>query len=415
MKGILFLVALGLCQVSTYVVDRHPVETHHHLHGLSLPSHVDTRSLDDLLNQFFEFVPFDQIVEVVKRYMENDPDVKAAWEFLQSEEFNKLIDTVRNMPEYKDFVQYLMDAGFDLYKYINLLRAAFGLPPIVPPKIRSVKESGIIVMVKEILSLLPVEDIKNWYHTVCEPDPDYQAFLAKIRSPEFLVIVEKVYNSPQYQELTDIMRAQGIDVAAIEEAIRNFFNGAKRADPPSLDDLFNQFLEFIPFDQIVEVVKRYMANDPDVKQAWEFLQSDEFHKIIDTVRAMPEYKEFVKFLLDAGYDLYKYLNLLRAAFGLPPIVPPKIRMARESGIIVMVKEILTLLPVEDIKNWYHTVCEPDPVFQDFLAKLRSPEFLNIVMAVYNSPQYQELTAIMVAQGIDVAAIEEVIRNFFNGA
>ncbi|XP_071439199.1 uncharacterized protein [Hetaerina americana] len=381
---------------------------------------ASTQDLESLLQQLIALIPFDKCHAVVDWYVQNDDDVKQAYAFLRSDEFRVLTDKVLAMPEYQDFLKYLYDAGLDIYTYQNIIRSIFGLPPIEPPMIDLARdepsESGIIKMVLDVLKVLPVDEIKKWFYNTCLPDPAYQSLLVKLNSQEFRNLVIRVKHTQEYQDMTNILKDQGIDVAAIEKAIAGFFGGSRRSTR-NMDDLLHQFASFIPFDKCLEIVQKYIASDPDVKEAYAFLLSDEFKQLTDKVIAMPEYQNFLKYLYDAGLDIYTYQNIIREIFGLPPIQPPRKlhgrSLARESGIIKMVLDIVAVLPIDDIRNWFQNVCLPDPSFQNLLQKISSPEFQQLVQDVVNLPEYKELTDVLRSQGIDVDAIEKAISDYFN--
>jgi hypothetical protein len=50
-------------------------------------------------------------------------------------------------------------------------------------------------------------------------------------------------------------------------------------------------MEHIPLEKVVAIAMDYIANDPEVQEFVVYLQSDEFHKIVLTVEAVPEYGE----------------------------------------------------------------------------------------------------------------------------
>jgi len=58
----------------------------------------------------------------------------------------------------------------------------------------------------------------------------------------------------------------------------------------------NDFLALIPLDKVLEIALDYLANDPEVQEAVIYLQSEEFHKILTTVEALPEFKNVSTFI-----------------------------------------------------------------------------------------------------------------------
>lgn len=58
----------------------------------------------------------------------------------------------------------------------------------------------------------------------------------------------------------------------------------------NLQDDLDDFLALIPLDKVLEIVLDYLANDPEVQEAVIYIQSEEFHTIVTTVEALPEFK-----------------------------------------------------------------------------------------------------------------------------
>ncbi|KAG8238497.1 hypothetical protein J437_LFUL018276 [Ladona fulva] len=381
-------------------------------------TYIAPKNLDDLLQQLIKFIPFDKCLEIVDKYYQNDPDVQAAYNFLASDEFSELANRVEDMTEYKEFLKYLYDSGLDIYTYRNILRGIFGLPPIDPiPPMRSVRaESGIIAMVKEVLSVLPIQDIRDWYNNVCFPDPSFQDFLARIRSAEFQSLVNKITTSQEYQDLTAILRSQGIDVDEIEKVIKDFFNGTYKMSPRSLKSLVDQFIAFIPESEVIDILIRYYLFNADVKRVVDYLKGEEFRNLVIKLEGLQELKDFLAYVNGKGVDIYTAINKILDLLNIPPVGPAKLvrhlHPSTQSGLTDMINEILGVLPVQDIINWFHSTCEPDPDFQELMARLRGDEFKVIVNAVSSDPAYATMRAGLKSLDVDVDAVEKFLNDTF---
>ncbi|KAG8234252.1 hypothetical protein J437_LFUL013666 [Ladona fulva] len=289
--AILLLAAVGLANAFVILPGRERYN--------AVKKNVNTRDLNDLLQQFASFIPFEKCLEIVNRYMTNDPDVQKAWAFLQSDTFYALTDKVEKMQEYQDVILEILVRFWSGHLHLRKHHPPNTGTSTHRAQLRHswVRESGIIKMINELLGVLPIDQIKDWFINVCLPDPDFQNLIQRILSPDFQKLVEAVTSTPEYQELLNVLREQGIDVEAIEKAIDDFFNslGRKRynvvKNSRDLNDLLQQFASFIPFEKCLEIVNKYMADDPDVQKAWAFLQSDTFYALTDKVEKMQEYQD----------------------------------------------------------------------------------------------------------------------------
>lgn len=59
----------------------------------------------------------------------------------------------------------------------------------------------------------------------------------------------------------------------------------------NLQDDLNDVLAHIPLDEVLAIGLDYLANDQEVQELVIYLQSAEFHKIVLTVEAVPEFDE----------------------------------------------------------------------------------------------------------------------------
>ncbi|XP_046403219.1 uncharacterized protein LOC124168887 isoform X2 [Ischnura elegans] len=382
-----------------------------------------TRNLDDLLQQFAAFIPFDKCVAIVLQYVANDPDVKQAYAFLLSDEFKSLTDKVISMPEYQSFLKYLYDAGLDIYTYQNILRKMFNLPPIEPPrKLHNralTRESGLVKMIIDIINVLPLDEMNTWFQNVCLPDPAFQELLKKILSPEFQKLVNDVINLPEYKELTDVLRSQGIDVEAIEKAIEDYFNNHRppmRISPRSLVSLVDDLLKFIPTDKLLNILITYLQTDPDVQAVFTWLQGDSFRNLVVNLEGVQELKDFMNWLVSKKIDAYSYVNTVLDILGIPEFKPSKFPRFRNSmlrsGLTNMINDIIAVLPVDEIANWFITTCEPDPEFQELITRLKSDSFLVVVNTVRQDPAFPEMVSGLQKLDIDTEAVHNFLHNYF---
>ncbi|XP_046403588.1 uncharacterized protein LOC124169130 isoform X3 [Ischnura elegans] len=382
-----------------------------------------TRNLNDLLNELLSMIPMDKIVEILVQHLESDPEVQEAAAYLKSDDFKKMVTTVENMPEFMDFIKYLYDSGIDSYHIVNVVNDLLGLPHINPVvsdrKYHHANPRSIMSMIMEMLAVIPIDEIKAFYHDKVENDPDFQALLARLRSPEFKKIVDAVKAMPQYTDLLNRLKEHGIPVDEIVKAIDDFFGWGRMIgfrSTRNLNDLLNELLSMIPMDKIVEILVQHLESDPEVQEAAAYLKSDDFKKMVTTVENMPEFMDFIKYLYDSGIDSYHIVNVVNDLLGLPHINPVvsdrKYHRANPRSIMSMIMEMLAVIPIDEIKAFYHDKVENDPDFQALLARLRSPEFKKIVDAVKAMPQYTDLLNRLKEHGIPVDEIVKAIDDFF---
>jgi len=64
----------------------------------------------------------------------------------------------------------------------------------------------------------------------------------------------------------------------------------------TLQDDLNDFVALIPVDKVLEIALDYLANDQEVQEFVTYLQSDEFHVIINTIEGLQEFRDVSTFI-----------------------------------------------------------------------------------------------------------------------
>ncbi|XP_069704566.1 uncharacterized protein [Periplaneta americana] len=381
--------------------------------GVTFGKSLPTRNLQDDLNDFLALVPVDEITAIVMDYLANDAEVQEAVVYLQGEEFHKIVLTVEGLQEFRNFVQFLEDHGLDAVGYINQLHSVLGWDPYVPPSQRKHARRGVGVdgLIDDIIAILPIDDLKALFLEKLETSPDFKAFYDAVRSPEFQSIVQTLNAMPEYQDLLQKLRDKGVDIDHYIELIRALF-GLSRAARNLQDDL-NDFLALIPTDQILAIAMDYLANDAEVQELVAYLQSDDFHKIMTTIEALPEFANFYNFLKEHGLDVVDYINEIHSIIGLPPFVPPSRRHTRRGvGINGLIDDVIAILPVDELKALFQEKLETSPDFKALYEAIRSPEFQSIISTLNAMPEYQKLLQNLRNKGVDVDHFIELIRALF---
>ncbi|KAJ4440685.1 hypothetical protein ANN_08833 [Periplaneta americana] len=389
--------------------------------GVTFGKSLPTRNLQDDLNDFLALVPVDEITAIVMDYLANDAEVQEAVAYLQGEEFHKIVLTVEGLQEFGNFVKFLEDHGLDAVGYINQLHSVLGWDPYVPPSQRKHARRGVGVdgLIDDIIAILPIDDLKALFQEKLETSPDFKAFYDAVRSPEFPSIVQTLNAMPEYQDLLQKLRDKGVDIDHYIELIRALF-GLSRAGRNLQDDL-NDFLALIPTDEILAIAMDYLANDAEVQELVAYLQSDDFHKIITTIEALPEFANFYNFLKEHGLDVVDYINEIHSIIGLPPFVPPSRRHARRGvGINGLIDDVIAILPVDELKALFQEKLETSPDFKALYDAIRSPEFQILAIAMdylANDAEVQELVAYLQSDDFHkiITTIEALpeFANFYN--
>lgn len=167
-----------------------------------------------MLNIFFE-------------YAADDAEMIAFLEYIQGDEFIGVIKYMYAIPEFIEVTEYLcVELKLDVYFYMNALGSLFGFPVLERPKgvgaARFVREPGLRGLMNEILAVLPVDEIAAVWYDAYENDEYLIRAIAKLRSPTFMAVADRIEALPEFEIMAGHMKELGFDVVAIIEAMKRW-------------------------------------------------------------------------------------------------------------------------------------------------------------------------------------------------
>jgi hypothetical protein len=86
------------------------------------------------------------------------------------------------------------DLGVDIYELNNQIHDILGLPPF-QPKQSTRRDVGLNGLIDDVINVLPVDESKALFDKKLQSSPEFQALIAGIQSPEFVVSIHCVYLS----------------------------------------------------------------------------------------------------------------------------------------------------------------------------------------------------------------------------
>uniref|UniRef100_A0A1L8DRE9 Putative microvillar protein with insect allergen related repeat n=1 Tax=Nyssomyia neivai TaxID=330878 RepID=A0A1L8DRE9_9DIPT len=184
----------------------------------------------------------------------------------------------------------------------------------------------------------------------------------------------------------------------------------EKLQPRGLDQDFQDFLELVPLEDIIKVALDYLTNDKEFQQAFAYLQSKDFAKVWEGVFKLKDVKDCLKFLQNAGLDVYDLLNQLGGLLNLPPVKPTFAR--RGTGLDGFLNDVLALLPKDKLVALFKEKLQTSPEFKAFVDKVTSPEFEKLGKAVLNNPEFKTYLKELKEHGFDLVKFFEVVKTFF---
>ncbi|KAK2585724.1 hypothetical protein KPH14_010337 [Odynerus spinipes] len=167
------------------------------------------------------------------------------------------------------------------------------------------------------------------------------------------------------------------------------------------------FVDLVPTNKVVSIIMEYAAEDEEFQRTLEYLQSEEFKTLVQDVEALPEIADLMNYIYDAGVDIYYLVNLLNKFVGVPALTPPT-NYKITGGLKGLVADLKAVIPFDKFEALYKEKLQTSKAFKEFVDRLSSPEFQNIVNTVYANPHFQNLLAKAKAAGLDLKVIKDLL-------
>ncbi|XP_035776780.1 protein G12-like isoform X2 [Anopheles albimanus] len=178
-------------------------------------------SLQDDLDDFVALLPLEDLKNLAFRYI-LDKEVLAALAYLQGEEFSNVWDQFFAVPEVRDLLNYLEEAGIPAYDALNAVAEFLGLNPL-KFKGKLATTGGLKGLLDELLELLPHAELEALFEEKLVSSSEFKALFERLQNFDYKQVEDLYENSAEVQSLIQKLRDHDIDVDLIVELVKSFF------------------------------------------------------------------------------------------------------------------------------------------------------------------------------------------------
>nr|XP_023013752.1 uncharacterized protein LOC111503631 [Leptinotarsa decemlineata] len=150
-----------------------------------------------------------------------------------------------------------------------------------------------------------------------------------------------------------------------------------------ISEEFKDILALIPRDQITKLAEEHLETDESFKAAVEYMQSDEWILLVETVKSKPEWKAFKTFTKQFGVDID---TLIHCSEGFILNANVTVSDNATRSLIPFIKDMQKAIPLTKIIGAFHEKMMKSKAFQEFFEKISSEESKKIVEDVINVPE-----------------------------
>lgn len=181
-----------------------------------------------------------------------------------------------------------------------------------------VEEEHLKNDIADFLEILPIDKIKKIAIKHLHEDPEFQAAIMYMKSPEFSGMVHELQKYPEVIELKAYLKEAGIDLDEYNERFCGFFRDVNiEVDLKirSLRGFIEEVKQIIPIAKLIEMFETKMRTSPAFKEFYQKITSEECHKLVAKVRALPLFRKVVAEITYMGIDIDRIFGILYAVIG----------------------------------------------------------------------------------------------------
>ncbi|XP_015127123.1 uncharacterized protein LOC107048468 [Diachasma alloeum] len=386
--------------------------------GLKFPSASGrsiARSLYVDIHDFLNLLPKEKIAEIFSEYLAKDKEVQAAYQYIRTPEFRKLLSDIEEIDDVSAFLHYLDESGLEIYYLVNEIHKIIGLPSLKPYLTSERISGGVSGLINDILAILPVDKIKALYNEKMEKSPRFKNLVDRLRSPKFQAVIDTLMANQEFQNIIKKAKAAGIDLKATANFLSRVLglhfpeSRQRRSVQSDLED----FVMLLPVEEITKIGIKYLMNDADVQEAVKYIRTDEFKNLLMELQEEQDVSDFLKYLNDSGVNVYNIVNFLNDFLGVPHYPRPvRISRAGETGVQGMLNEIRAILPHDKIHALYEEKLKTSEDFRAFIHHFKAPQMQAIIDRLVVNKKFIELGYQAHKHGISIDHIVTFLQEVF---
>lgn len=169
------------------------------------------RSLKEDFRDFLNLIPLDEIVVILRNFIDNDAEVQRIQIYLQSDEWHELVHEVGENQIWAEFKEYLLqEFDIDLDHVIHELHELF--ESIEPNNDDPGDLGGLVACLEEVRAVLPTDEFVALFNDKLENSSEFQAFFERISSERARSLFEELLRAEEVVRVTEILREWNVDI-----------------------------------------------------------------------------------------------------------------------------------------------------------------------------------------------------------
>lgn len=386
------------------------------------------REIQDLL----DMIPYNRVMNICMQYTVMDPQVKSLLSYISGDQFKQNLNEMESSDQFKNLAAVAESYNIDTYALVIKFNSMLDMLPVgrvgtegesEETKVDGIQgTNGIIHLMKDIVDVIPLEEIKQAYCYKLRTNPQFKLFeqnlMKQIHSGEIRGYLQPFINSKPFHDTLRDLQLMELPVGDIKQFVEHklidFFDIGT-----SIETEIQELLEMVPYDKVLEICMEYAIGDPQVKILLNYLCGDQFKQNIAEMESSDEFQNLANAARVVHIDAYALANKFIAALNALPnrgnIHHPFLRRKRSpgDGLRGLVREALEITPLQDMKKAYRYKLENNPQLkmfeQSLMERILSGEVRQYLEPLINSKPFQETKRDLEEMGLPLEQIQEFIE------
>ncbi|XP_053970638.1 uncharacterized protein LOC128872211 [Hylaeus volcanicus] len=191
-----------------------------HAVHVTVPS-TGSGALAKELQDFMDLIPVDRVMAVLRGYAAQDKEFQTMMKLVDSKETVFYVKEMQVHPAAKKLLNYMQNAGFDVYLVVNKLNAALGIKRIAPFASHKIT-GGFLGLMIDLANELPLKQLSNLKKSKMVKSPVFAAFVKEITSPTYHELYNLVHTNKHVVNIAQQAKQAGIHSIPIKQYYMHF-------------------------------------------------------------------------------------------------------------------------------------------------------------------------------------------------
>ncbi|XP_076170836.1 uncharacterized protein LOC143148417 [Ptiloglossa arizonensis] len=168
------------------------------------------------IQSFLNLIPDKKLTKLLKTYYAQDEQFQLLMKLVDTEDARDYVAEMEAVPEMIKLLDYIQEAGVDIYSLVNKLNSALELESIVPPATYMKITGGISGFLEDLIALVPVNKIIKLYEYKMKKSKVFSDYVKEITSPKYNAIWDASQNNEhliKFAEQAKAANMKGVDQA----------------------------------------------------------------------------------------------------------------------------------------------------------------------------------------------------------